>query len=123
MSSRAMVFCRGCGKEIHESAPACPHCGSIQQAVAGLSSVQKKEGPIWVPIVSLVLGIVSVLALFDDSSWDEETILGLGVFAVTGLVLGCISLYNKQRAGKGMAIAGVVMSSIGLLALIGLLVD
>ncbi|HEU4374461.1 MAG TPA: hypothetical protein VFS02_13270, partial [Telluria sp.] len=26
----AMVFCRGCGKEIHESAPTCPHCGAPQ---------------------------------------------------------------------------------------------
>lgn len=25
-----MVFCRGCGKEIHESAPTCPHCGAPQ---------------------------------------------------------------------------------------------
>ena len=23
-----LVFCRGCGKEIHESAPSCPHCGA-----------------------------------------------------------------------------------------------
>lgn len=27
-----MVFCRGCGKEIHESAPNCPHCGAPQKA-------------------------------------------------------------------------------------------
>lgn len=26
----AMVFCRGCAKEIHESAPVCPHCGCQQ---------------------------------------------------------------------------------------------
>lgn len=26
----AMVFCRGCGKEIHESAATCPHCGAPQ---------------------------------------------------------------------------------------------
>jgi uncharacterized membrane protein YhaH (DUF805 family) len=26
----AMVFCKGCGKEIHESAPTCPHCGAPQ---------------------------------------------------------------------------------------------
>lgn len=25
-----MVFCRGCGKEIHETAPACPMCGALQ---------------------------------------------------------------------------------------------
>ena len=25
-----MVFCRGCGKEIHETAPTCPSCGAPQ---------------------------------------------------------------------------------------------
>ena len=30
----AMVFCRGCGKEIHESAPTCPHCGAPQSLTA-----------------------------------------------------------------------------------------
>lgn len=28
----AMVFCRGCGKEIHETAMSCPHCGCLQAA-------------------------------------------------------------------------------------------
>jgi hypothetical protein len=26
----AMVFCRGCGKQIHETASSCPHCGALQ---------------------------------------------------------------------------------------------
>jgi TM2 domain-containing membrane protein YozV len=30
----AMVFCRGCGKEIHETAISCPHCGCPQAAAA-----------------------------------------------------------------------------------------
>lgn len=34
-----MVFCRGCGKEIHESAPTCPHCGAPQGA--GSNSVSE----------------------------------------------------------------------------------
>jgi len=25
-----MMFCRGCGKELHETAPICPHCGAPQ---------------------------------------------------------------------------------------------
>lgn len=33
----AMVFCRGCGKEIHETAPTCPHCGAPQIAVSSIS--------------------------------------------------------------------------------------
>ena len=29
-----MVYCRACGKEIHESAPTCPHCGAPQIGAA-----------------------------------------------------------------------------------------
>lgn len=28
-----MAFCRGCGKEIHKEAVACPHCGAPQKTV------------------------------------------------------------------------------------------
>ena len=27
-----MVYCRGCGKQIHETAPSCPQCGAVQYA-------------------------------------------------------------------------------------------
>jgi len=29
----SMVYCRACGKEIHETAPTCPHCGAAQIGV------------------------------------------------------------------------------------------
>ncbi|MGM3159963.1 TM2 domain-containing protein [Dickeya undicola] len=32
-----MVFCRGCGKEIHSTAKACPQCGATQ-GIAGTKS-------------------------------------------------------------------------------------
>ena len=115
-----MIFCRCCGKEIHETASACPHCGGIQHSPAVAPHHQNPDGPLWVPITSLVLGIVCALSLFDDSQWDKDTILGVGSFSVASLVLGAISL-NKQKTGKGMAITGVVLSSIALLALIGML--
>ena len=28
--STQMIFCRACGKPIHDSAPQCPHCGASQ---------------------------------------------------------------------------------------------
>lgn len=40
-----MVFCRGCGKEIHETAPTCPHCGATQnnkKVLAEQNTVRKK---------------------------------------------------------------------------------
>ena len=30
-----MKFCVGCGKEIHESASSCPHCGAPQPGAGG----------------------------------------------------------------------------------------
>jgi len=36
-----MVFCRGCGKEIHETAPACPSCGALQN---GLPQPESRRG-------------------------------------------------------------------------------
>jgi hypothetical protein len=32
--SSALVFCRGCGKGVHETAPMCPHCGAPQGTAA-----------------------------------------------------------------------------------------
>lgn len=108
-----MVFCRGCGKEIHESAPSCPSCGAVQAIPAN-----RKDGSLWMPITSMVLGIICALALFDDSALDNETILGLFMFAGASIGLGAYSI-STQKAGKGMAIAGLVLSVIALLALLG----
>jgi len=33
-----MVFCRGCGKEIHSTARACPQCGATQNVGVGQKS-------------------------------------------------------------------------------------
>jgi hypothetical protein len=114
-----MVHCRCCGKVIHETALACPHCGGPQ--VAADPQLRDKGRPIWVSIVSLVLGIFCCLMLFDDSEWDLDTKVGLLMFSLGGLAFGAGSLANQQ-AGRGLAIAGVVLSAIAFLAGLGLLV-
>ena len=113
-----MVFCRGCGKEIHQTAPTCPQCGCPQNASVAVAS-HHATGSLIAPIASLVLGIISVLALFDDSEWDKETILGLGLFSIVGFVLGAIGL-GKGNAGKGMSVTGVVLSSIAFVVFLGM---
>lgn len=109
-----MVFCRGCGKEIHETAPTCPHCGAVQR----LSDAHTDDGTIWVPTISLVLGVASFLAACSDGRWDEDTMWGLAFFSCGGLLFGALSL-AKQKTGRGVAIGGVVLSSLALLALLG----
>lgn len=40
-----MMFCRGCGKQIHETAPMCPHCGAPQSGqVAGATAIAIPDG-------------------------------------------------------------------------------
>lgn len=112
-----MIFCSCCGKQLHESAPTCPHCGGVQRRQAPATV---KEGPVWMAIVALVSGITCVLALLSDEPMDEETILGLFLFSLAGIIFGAVSI-NKYIAGKKMAISAVVLSSISLLALIGML--
>lgn len=110
-----MVFCRECGKEIHNTATACPHCGAAQSG-----SNAGHQGSKWMAITSLVLGIFAILATmaaFADGA-DADQILGIAIFGVASLILAIISLVQK-RWGKGISIAGIVMSAISLLALLG----
>ena len=39
-----MVFCCGCGKEIHETAPTCPHCGAPQAIPTAVDSTRSGGG-------------------------------------------------------------------------------
>lgn len=114
----AMVFCRGCAKEIHETASTCPQCGASQHT-ATPTTQEISSGPPWMAIISLVLGIICVLAMFDDSEWDNDTIVGLGIFSGVGLILGIINITQK-RSGLNMAIAGVILSAISLLIFVSL---
>lgn len=33
------VYCRGCGKEIHETARSCPHCGAIVSVIGSKNRI------------------------------------------------------------------------------------
>lgn len=111
-----MIFCRGCGKEIHDTAAACPHCGAAQ---SGSSAVGHQESK-WMAITSLVLGILALLGamgLITDGG-DADEMMGVVLFGVLSLVFAVLSLVQK-RWGKSLSITGIVLSAIGLLAIIG----
>ena len=103
----AMVYCRACAKELHETALTCPQCGASQQLLVPQTHA---EVP-WLAIVSMILGIISALTLFDDSEWDAETILGVGVFSIVGLACGVICV-NQKQPGRNLAIAGIILSGL-----------
>lgn len=114
-----MVFCRACAKEIHETAPMCPQCGASQQvAIPATNGV----GSPWLAIVSLILGVICALCLFDNSEWDRDTAVGLSTFSIAGLISGIISI-NQKKPGNNLAIAGVVLSAIATLVVVALSFD
>ncbi len=113
-----MIFCRHCGKEIHEQASSCPQCGGVQPPFVSATAIPGEGDSLWMAITSLVLSIVFTLTLLEDAEHDKDALIGMGVFLIASLALGVISLAGK-KAGKGMAIAGVVLSSFSLLALLG----
>jgi peptidoglycan/LPS O-acetylase OafA/YrhL len=111
-----MVFCRACAKEIHETAPTCPQCGASQHIA--LAATNGVDSP-WLAIVSLILGIVCILTLFDDSVWDRDALFGVSILSVAGLACGIVSI-NQKKPGNNLAIAGVVLSAIAMLCFAGL---
>ena len=115
-----MSYCRGCGHQIHDTAISCPQCGALQSPHSASHTQATTNGSLWLPVPALVCGLIPVLALLAPEEPDKDQVLGTFLFATTAIVLGNISL-ARQKRGKGVAITGVVLGSIGLLAAIGLL--
>ena len=94
--------------------PATDYSQGYQQPTYGANgyTTYQQPKPKGLAIAALVLGILAFL-----SGW---MLIG-GIFGLVGLILGIVALVkaNKGQAdGKGMAITGIVLSILGLLAAI-----
>jgi hypothetical protein len=105
-------FCFRCGQAMEASAPTCPQCGASQ-----LSSAVYAPPPVQQPpstaetngmaIASLVLGILWLY-------W-----IGSILAVVFGhIALGQIARSQGRSAGRGMALAGVILGYIGIAVLV-----
>lgn len=114
--------CPFCKEDIKEGAIKCKHCRSALVDVSSMTNqvIKKQEGTLWLPIPSLVLGIIGCLAMLDDSYWTYDELVGAIFFTLVGIILGAVSLSN-QKVGKGIAIAGVILSSLAILFFVGML--
>jgi Na+-driven multidrug efflux pump len=87
-----MVFCRGCGKEIHETAFACPHCGAPQR-------------PAQAPDAARHAGKLIGWAL----AWT--VVMWFGALLVSGMIAGLLSPDDASAAGKrvGESLGGLLL--------------
>ena len=124
------MFCKSCGKEIGD-AEWCPNCGAQQPKAQGgvqvvvmqnNSETEQQTGSNPPAIISLILGIASFFSSAVSSIL--ALIPGIGpflcalvpFFPLTGLILGVVGLAKSKTChkGKGMAIAGLILSILNL---------
>lgn len=109
-----MVFCRGCSKEIHESAQSCPQCGAVQAA-----ATKSAEESGWMGIVSAIFaGLAFLGSVGVEGAHDKDAILGVAILGVGSLILGAISLQQRKPL-KTLSIVAVTFAALGLLILLG----
>lgn len=114
-----IVVCPFCKEDIKAGAIRCKHCGSTLLGPSDnnndMVSVVPK-GTLQIPLWSLILSIMSLFAFPEDlSAWGRYNIIGMLVFAVSGFTLAVITIYTQTR-GRGIAITGIALSSLALLA-------
>jgi hypothetical protein len=122
MKSKECPFCM---EEMKEDAIKCNHCNARLVLLPSGIEVKalfpmKKRRFLWLPVLSLVFGILCVLALFGPLEWVYDMIDARLFLSAVALILGVISIVSKT-AGRGMAIAGIVLGSISLLVFLVML--
>jgi len=111
----AMVFCTGCGKEIHETAPMCPHCGF---RLADSSLAPPRSVGIGMAVVSSALAFFNLLSCYYVTKGDKDLQGTTWMTIIASLILSSISLAQKRK-GKALNIISLVVSGLAALALIG----
>ncbi|MEI8157795.1 MAG: TM2 domain-containing protein [Burkholderiales bacterium] len=97
----SMVFCRGCGKEIHETASACPHCGAQQNSKKDTSDKS------WLPLVlmSFFVGFLGVHRFYVGKvGTGILMLLTFGGFGIWALIDFIMILMGKFTDKKGNVI-------------------
>lgn len=120
----AMVFCRGCGKEIHETAPTCPHCGAPQLLAAKSSPTVASQAAVQPETVSA--GWQRKFALIEKAGGPklpQSKALSFGermkvVFNVWGFLVGPLYYLLKGMWKKAIVLTLIAFAIILVLELL-----
>ena len=104
------VFCRGCGKEIYETALTCPYCGAPQSNLS-----QQVRNGVSISAINYYVEVLKKYAVFSGRACRKEywyfilfNAIASIVFAVIGNILGIgnniMRIYNLAVLIPGIAV-------------------
>ncbi len=98
-----MVFCRGCGKEIHDSASACPHCGAPQGAQTQQVVVSSKSKLV-LALVCFFLGAFGIhrfmVGKIGTGILMLVTLGGLGIWSLIDFIVILTGNFSDKQGNK-----------------------
>lgn len=94
-----MIFCRGCGKQVHESAVACPHCGASQSAVSKTVSSRDGKSKSTAGILAIFLGGLGIHRFYLGQWWGIFYLLFCWavVPSIIGFIEGIVFLSRTDQ--------------------------
>ena len=97
----AMIYCRGCGKEIHESAVACPHCGAAQgKAPLNLGDISESEWLVTL-LLAIFLGSLGVHRFYTGKTGTGIAMLltlgGCGIWTLYDIIIIATGKYTDAQ--------------------------
>ncbi|WP_423709394.1 NINE protein [Undibacterium sp. WLX3042] len=94
----SMVFCRGCGKEIHETALTCPHCGAPQGTPQETSKSDKRVLP--AALLCFFLGVFGIHRFYvgkiGTGILQLLTFGGLGIWALIDFIMIVVGSFTDK---------------------------
>ena len=91
----SMFYCRGCGKEIHESAETCPSCGAPQKVVAAGGNKSK----VVAALLALFLGALGIHRFYLGQWWGLFYLLlcWTGIPSLISFIEAIVFLLSNQQ--------------------------
>lgn len=98
----AMVHCRGCGKEIHETATTCPQCGAPQRLEVQNGASEKRMLP--AAILCFFLGFLGVHRFYvgkiGTGILQLLTFGGFGIWALVDFIMIVIGSFTDKTGAR-----------------------